>query len=161
MGKLHGSHPEIFGGCQPLRNKASRNSWFPNEDLLFPSRWRCTFDVSGHQIIITITSHPIVQKEKRYYKKLDLNCQGITFFSLNSQWVKYQSVLSQRLQCTVSLEPFSILLLQISCRKLLQDIFLLWIHKRLLSWSTHDFLNDWQQHEDLCPAAVSQLIIKC
>lgn len=124
MRRWHGSHPVIFGGCQLLRNKAFRNSWLPKEDLLFPSRWKSTVDISG------IASHFIVQKEKRDYPKLDLNYQGIVFFCLSCQQVKYLSVFLQKLQCIVSLEPFSILLLQISCRKLLQDIFLLQVQKR-------------------------------
>lgn len=78
IGKLHGSHPVIFGGCQLLRNKAFRNSWLPKEDLLFPNRRECTADISG------TASYSIVQKEKRDYTKMGLNYQGIVFFCLSS-----------------------------------------------------------------------------
>lgn len=126
----------------------------PKEDLLFPSRWKSAADISG------IVSHSIVQKEKKDYPKLDLNYQGTVFFCLTCQWVKYLSVLSQKLQCTVRLEPFSILPLQISCRKLLQDIFLLQVQKRATQVVYTLFLKDWQQHEDLYPGAVSKLFNK-
>jgi len=122
-----GATQELLEGCQLFRNIK------PSGALSCSSK-ACFFQVDESiQLLSQETPHiPSYRRKKWGYTQLDLNYQGIAFVCLSSQWVKYQSVLSQKLKCSIRLEPFSILLLKFSCRNHLQDMFLLCVHKALL-----------------------------
>lgn len=149
MGKWHGGHPGPVGRVSAVKkHKASGAVSCPTETRFFRA-------AASLQLLSQETPDiPSCRRRREDYTQLHLNYQGITFVRVSAQRVKYQSVLAQKLQCSIRLEPFSGLLLKFRGRNLFQDVFLLPVRKGLLQ------VVYTLQPEDLCPDAVSKLLNK-